>query len=174
MTDIDIDAIRRLANRATGAPWSLVERKVGDRRILTVIAEGHGDDLDDALVAEIPLDPGDDNINDWRNDAEFIAHARQDIPDLLAKVAELTAELAATNAALTVARTQAATHANEVGRLVAENARVRQQRDEALAVVEAAKALAETVPVSVATYFGTRGEDLINAVRALQNAEATR
>ncbi|WP_285797756.1 hypothetical protein [Micromonospora sp. NBRC 107095] len=33
------------------------------------------------------------------------------------------------SAALTEARTQAATHANEVGRLVAENARVRQDRD---------------------------------------------
>ncbi|MET8265967.1 hypothetical protein ABZU92_18470 [Micromonospora arida] len=89
-------------------------------------------------------------------------------------VATLREREAATNAALTVARTQAATHANEVGRLVAENARVRQQRDEALPVVEAAKVLAETVPVSVVTYFGARGEDLIDAVRALPKAEATR
>ncbi|RAN92625.1 hypothetical protein GAR05_06117 [Micromonospora saelicesensis] len=57
-----------------------------------------------------------------------------------AKVEQLTAERDEYAGALTEARTYAAGRAAEVGRLVAENARVRQQRDELKPVVEAAKA----------------------------------
>ncbi|MCX4470492.1 hypothetical protein OOK41_09250 [Micromonospora sp. NBC_01655] len=92
-TALDLDAIRLLANRATGGPWTLIERQDTDRRILVVVAEGHGYEHDDALVAEVPMEAGDD-INDWRNDAEFIAGARTLVPALCAEVDRLRAELA--------------------------------------------------------------------------------
>ncbi|MEU7972193.1 hypothetical protein AB0B48_09130 [Micromonospora sp. NPDC049089] len=55
---------------------------------------------------------------------------------LAAKAPALCDEVEQLRAALTKSREQAANLANENGRLVAENARVRQQRDEALAKVE--------------------------------------
>ena len=82
----------------------------------------------------------------------------------------LKGELAKTAAALTEARRYAAGRDNEIGRLVAENARVRQQRDELKPVVEAAKAW---VASSVAD-FGRTGDALTDAVDALPKAEATR
>lgn len=87
----------------------------------------------------------------------------------LAKAAEQNTAL---TALLAQSRTNAATYATEVGRLVAENARVRQQRDELKPVVEAAK---------VWRFSGnTAGEHreaiaaLNAAVDALAKAEATR
>ncbi len=55
----------------------------------------------------------------------------------------------------------------------AENARLRQQRDAFASVVEAAKALTESVPASLATYFGARGVALVEAVEALPKAGTT-
>ncbi|MEU8186051.1 hypothetical protein [Micromonospora carbonacea] len=78
-TALDLDAIRQLIARSTDGPWTLTERQDGDRRILTVVAEGHGDEHDDALVAEVPMSPGDDEIT-WRGDAELIAAARALLP----------------------------------------------------------------------------------------------
>jgi hypothetical protein len=90
---LDLDAIRRLVNRATGGPWSLIERQDGERRILTVVAEDHGDTHDYAMVAEVPMDP-DDDVNDWRNDAEFIAAARTLVPAQADEIVRLRAQIA--------------------------------------------------------------------------------
>ncbi|MGW3888918.1 hypothetical protein ACWD69_09525 [Micromonospora chokoriensis] len=161
MNDIDIDAIRHREQAATDGPWTTGADKTWSDVFppwALVINAAH---------PLIELESGPQGTAD----AEFIAHARQDIPDLLATVDELTTKLAdrnasldrvigerdaldaeltkteayyrsakgevadvrrqmkATEAALTQSRAQAATHANTVGTLTAENARVRQQRD---------------------------------------------
>lgn len=95
---LDLDAIRELVNRATLGPWTLVERQDGDRRILVVIAEGQGDEHDDALVAEVPMSPGDDESG-WRGDAEFIAASRTLLPALAAEVDRHRARIDAAPAA---------------------------------------------------------------------------
>ncbi|WP_431977620.1 hypothetical protein [Micromonospora haikouensis] len=92
--ELDLDAIRRLVHRATGSPWTLVERQDGNRTVLTVVAQGHGDEHDDALVAEVPMSPGDDEIA-WRGDGEFIAAARALLPACADEINRLRAELAA-------------------------------------------------------------------------------
>ncbi|TDC48854.1 hypothetical protein E1258_27665 [Micromonospora sp. KC207] len=90
---LDLDAIRRLIARSTDGPWVVVQQQANGRRWLAVVS--HPDDeMTYANVAEVPLEPGDD-INDWRNDAEFIAAARTDVPALLAEVDRLRAAQAA-------------------------------------------------------------------------------
>jgi len=83
MTDLDLDAIQARADAATDGPWTL-------HRTSTLYINGHtGYYLrrDDQPGQIFPLTclPGD---------AEFIAHARQDVPDLVAEIRRLRAELA--------------------------------------------------------------------------------
>ncbi|MGW3808823.1 hypothetical protein [Micromonospora sp. NPDC005113] len=93
-TTIDIDAIRQRAQAADSGPWRVVEehgRDIADEaytRLTIQTAIRHGESRE---VAEMG-----DTYHDWASklpeeNAEFIAHARQDIPALLAKVDELTA-----------------------------------------------------------------------------------
>jgi len=78
---MDIEAIRARAEAATPGPW-----KFGSNCIVT--------DNDDVLYTYVDRAPDDDEC--WIScmdikpeDADFIAHAREDIPDLLAEVERL-------------------------------------------------------------------------------------
>jgi FtsZ-binding cell division protein ZapB len=145
--DIDIDAIRRREQAATPGPWKAVD--FGDDTDPRTAYGVWGKDDDDLCIFE--------DVDTLLADAEFIAHARQDIPALLAEIdrlrgaqatysravadaqqerdefrdetVTLTTELANTSAALTESRTQAATYANEIGALKAELEQMRAERD---------------------------------------------
>jgi len=70
---IDLDAIRARATRAVDGPWSFDRGKFGAR----IVAER----------GELSMGIG---TADRLVDAEFIAHAREDIPALLAIIDQLT------------------------------------------------------------------------------------
>lgn len=90
MSDLDIDAIEQRANAATEGPWVPVklDRESDWRDIQTLDGEsvaagglvGEGDGYGCACSP---------------TDAEFISHARTDIPELVARVRELEAALRA-------------------------------------------------------------------------------
>ncbi|NOT54786.1 MAG: hypothetical protein HOP18_09300 [Deltaproteobacteria bacterium] len=79
MTDEDIDAIHARCAAATPGPWrSYVEGRdhtSGDSFIMTGEGDSRGEDIE--LSGATPADQ------------DFIAHARQDIPRLLAEVRRL-------------------------------------------------------------------------------------
>lgn len=100
MTDIDLDAIRARAEAAAVAPWWF-----GDDGLIW--AERLGD----------PVGGTNELV-----DAEFIAHARTDIPTLLSRLADLTADHA--KLGQDYVRVMA-----ERDNLAAENARLRQRVD---------------------------------------------
>jgi len=78
MDQTRLDAIRARCEAATPGPWTLKK-------------DGRYEDHD-----ECRIDLPDDNIELCRyENGEFIAHARTDVPDLLAEIARLTADLAA-------------------------------------------------------------------------------
>lgn len=136
MTTNDLDAARRVINRSTEGPWVLVQRQDADRRFLAVVSQPEGE-MTFANVAEVPLEPGDD-INDWRNDAEFIAAARTLVPALCDEVEQLRAELAKqTDLKKRYARTaanlvnQRDNHAAQADRFSAELAETRAALDHA-------------------------------------------
>nr|BEK68813.1 hypothetical protein KPHV_60400 [Kitasatospora purpeofusca] len=83
---LDLDAIQARCDAATDGPWTLHDALDGDG------FPGH------LWVVENPADgPGDHHamINiGTRDDAEFIARAREDVPALLARVSQLEAERA--------------------------------------------------------------------------------
>lgn len=78
-----LEAIRRRADAATPGPW-----KTGNRFGCGVL--GSSVAVISGKLPPIELDP----YRNGRNDAAFIAHARQDIPALLDEVDRLTAEIA--------------------------------------------------------------------------------
>ena len=134
---IDIDAIEMRVKAATPGPWTTG----ADKKWSDVFPPW-------ALVINgthplIELESGPQGTAD----AEFIAHARTDVPALLAKVAELTAERDAALAAVRDAlaeledRTAEARGAREdYEQLRGINAELAAARDAARPVVEAAKA----------------------------------
>lgn len=82
MTDLDLDAIDARVNAARPGPWTWCRTTAGSYSSLdsgddeVLSAQGHVDgwiDSDDA-------------------DAEFIAHAREDIPALIARIRQLEAD----------------------------------------------------------------------------------
>jgi hypothetical protein len=80
MNKLDLEEIRRRSNAATEGPWvsdkGLSER--GDKRT--------------AVISHFDYDDGDWYIHGdiaGHADAEFIAHARQDVPALIAEVERL-------------------------------------------------------------------------------------
>ncbi len=79
LTDEDIEAIRARCAAATSGPWrSYVEGRdhtSGDSFIMTGEGEARGEDIE--LSGATPADQ------------DFIVHARQDIPRLLAEVQRL-------------------------------------------------------------------------------------
>lgn len=85
---MDLEAIRARAAAATGGPWVPYFNSHGDPYVtlpglyLT------------RRIADVSVSPDDYG----KANAEFIAHAREDVPDLLAEVARLTEELDAAHA----------------------------------------------------------------------------
>jgi hypothetical protein len=76
VTELDLDAIEARANAATPGPWEHGERCVWQAGMLN--------------TAEIAVDCEHGNGGIRRHaDAEFIAHARTDVPALLAEVKRL-------------------------------------------------------------------------------------
>ena len=69
LTDL-LDEIRDRADRATGGPWSWASRVTVDGDSWAVF-----DGSDHALAS---------NSDGWSADAEFIAHAREDVPRMVA------------------------------------------------------------------------------------------
>lgn len=72
---IDLDAIRARVEAATDGPWVGEIRPDGCAWISMPVSGGHH-----ALA-----------MHGWQSDADFVAHARQDIPALLAEVDRLRA-----------------------------------------------------------------------------------
>ena len=110
MTDAELDAIRARADAATPGPWRYV-RDTDGYRDAGFFVEPAGDidfDWDDYIVAacdtrtiveEEGIDwearglPGNPGFGVMKlNDADFIAHAREDIPALVAEIDRLRAE----------------------------------------------------------------------------------
>ena len=84
--DLNVDAIGARADAATPGPWRALGTGVrgGDHWYVVDSTES---------IASIHANDGSDEDQRER-DAEFIAHARTDIPALIARVRELEAELA--------------------------------------------------------------------------------
>lgn len=81
---LNLDAIAKRAAKATPGPW-----KTGDRFLNGSLGSAVA-----VLSGKLPAIELDPNRN-GRNDAAFIAHARQDIPALVAEVVRLRAALEA-------------------------------------------------------------------------------
>lgn len=125
MSEPDLEAIRARKDAATPGPWKRwddgVDNEVSARIGSIVEAPGR---TADGRVKRIA------SVTDWlggpqqRADAEFIAHARTDIPDLLEAVDRL-------RSMVMDAQTEAQMQAAEVERLRAENAEWEKLHDEA-------------------------------------------
>jgi len=83
-TDVDIDFIRARANAATKGPWFWQANNKGYPQQILANDDGL------TLVAEMYIGP-----EHFPTEAEFIAHARTDIPVLCDEVERLRVELAA-------------------------------------------------------------------------------
>lgn len=82
MNEERLEEIRRRAEAATEGPWRIEESRYEGSYNVTSVNETH--DLSACLCRP--------------DDAEFISHAREDIPDLLAEVERLRSELSAIQA----------------------------------------------------------------------------
>ena len=80
MTDIDLDAIEARANAATDGPWSVYQTMHAEPKVVN--STGHWPAGEVANASNSPADYGN-------ADAEFIAHARTDVPALVAEVRRL-------------------------------------------------------------------------------------
>jgi len=77
---INLDEIEERCEKATGGPWW---------NDCGVIHAPHWDsDLPEGVACH-PADTYNGNGKDWDADAEFIAHAREDIPALVAEIRRL-------------------------------------------------------------------------------------
>jgi hypothetical protein len=115
MTPAELAEIRARAEAATPGPWVRYSRDFRDARSHSVVGPGH------AVRAFTGYGPRGGTA---QTDAEFIAHARTDVPALLAEVERLTAE----NDRLRVMWDQSGKND-----LIAENDRLRAFRDAVLA-----------------------------------------
>ncbi|MEC1507037.1 hypothetical protein P9D42_15435 [Bacillus haynesii] len=79
MTKDELEEIRQRAEAATGSYWSADDCEWPGNENLRYWVNTHWDGIAAAVTKE---------------DAEFIAHARQDIPALLDHIAELTSDIA--------------------------------------------------------------------------------
>ncbi|MFG3639117.1 hypothetical protein ACGF3C_02435 [Micromonospora sp. NPDC047762] len=130
----------------TDAAWAKVDELTADverlRRERSDAATAYLEDVTDATAKVDELTAERDHANrQYAEEAATVGEAwaalnRAGFQSPTASIAALIAQM---SAALTEARTLAATRSDEVGRLVDENARVRQQRDEALAEREKAR-----------------------------------
>jgi len=82
MTELDLDAIRARAEAATEEPWrAWLDERRPNERTATVETAYIRDSYDPELITDWC----------WDADAEFIAHARSDVPNLLTEVERLRA-----------------------------------------------------------------------------------
>lgn len=97
---LDVEAIRKRCDAATPGPWAATQPEERHRDALQITSRGY-------VIAEL----GDEVTNE---DAAFIAHAREDVPRLLAEIGNLTSELDAMNANFQALRAHSA---DEIARL---------------------------------------------------------
>jgi len=83
MSELDLAAIRARADAATPAPWKLWG--------MSVLADPVGDSNLDTAIHVANTSYRNAQGHPRTNDADFIAHARSDVPALLAEVARLRA-----------------------------------------------------------------------------------
>lgn len=93
LTPAQLAEIRQRAEKATPGPWGAVYSEDGEGEADLFAYSGGGGHV----VAEFP-----DYDNNAVQDAEFCAHARQDVPDLLAHIAHQDATIAALREALDI------------------------------------------------------------------------
>ncbi len=151
MTDLDLDAIEARANAAApGPPWGWAVSD--DRRWVDVTARGH-----DRVIATTY----DDDL------AAFIAHARTDVPALVAEVRRLRESLDEGFAAIALAGAEIERASVEVDRahraLLASNA----ERDDARAAIAHVRALD---PADHATSSRDYGRGYAQAIRDIRAA----
>jgi hypothetical protein len=101
MLENELAAIRHRADSATPGPWHV--EFVGDTHAMNLVAVTTGEihenwPQDSAQVVAATLVQGPEryaSIADgrWDDNAAFIAHARDDVPRLLAEIARLHAEM---------------------------------------------------------------------------------
>jgi hypothetical protein len=96
LADAELDAIRERAGKATPGPWFTVDSVWLPRRMGTYVIAGHHDPhVGKAVLDCVDIDewvgPGPD-YSQSDADMEFAAHARQDIPRLLAALEAVTRE----------------------------------------------------------------------------------
>ncbi len=92
MTDLDLDSIKARCEAATPGPWRWWD--ASELRSLVFEDDPHLDDLSAPIVGEPIM--GGFGEPEWDisvADAEFIAHAREDVPALVAEVKRLRAAL---------------------------------------------------------------------------------
>lgn len=93
MTNEELDAIRERASRASTGPWTI---EAGEYTGANWLIASMGGSIDGLFYTVTT-----DNVHaselkgDARTDAEFVAHARTDIPALLAEVERLRNQLQA-------------------------------------------------------------------------------
>lgn len=89
MSDLDLAAIRQRVEKATEGPWDyyVLPQPVGINR--ATLHSEHGP-RETFWTVDLPPEIG---AAGTESDAEFIAHAREDIPALLAEVERLRAKL---------------------------------------------------------------------------------
>jgi len=84
---LDLDAIRARAEAATEGPWGVIDWDSPDEGVNFIHVLQEQDGLE--TVCALPNPAEYTNRSCLRADAEFIAHAREDVPALLAEVERL-------------------------------------------------------------------------------------
>lgn len=130
---LDLDAVRARADAATDGPWFAHDGNLDyDPRPFWVVSQ---EDAQDDSVAEVHVG--------CREDAEFIAHAREDVPALLAELARVTGErddalaAAPTRWAYDQACKALERHRQRADEVERERDRLRGERDDALTTIRA-------------------------------------
>lgn len=82
---LDLDAIEARANDAVRAPWFLIDG------VSIPAIRGATDDGRLVRVCQFGWNNGDEAVRRDTANARFVAHAREDVPALVARVRELTA-----------------------------------------------------------------------------------
>lgn len=120
----DFDAIRARLTAASPLPWVTVPRSCKDHGDYYDLHGGRASDHSaDWWLNEIATHHnGDEGVPLAEADAEFIVHAREDIPALLAEIARLNGEL-------TEARQKVRICEQQTARIDADNTRLRQEND---------------------------------------------
>lgn len=177
MTDLDLDAIEARANAATDGPWVVKHEpaweadNVQHPDVITVGAQMWEADDEPMTVCLVSTDHEDDPV-DVLLDAEFIAHARTDVPALVAEVRRLREESAKATAwhtealddlaravcALDTSKAIASERRARVNRLVEAVERERAERLALTALLNAKQAWIDGAKVDLDGYDEARAE----------------